>query len=182
MFNQMANPQPQCDVQAQFSPLDKFSKTKCTFKYESFDIGGTIPFRLRPVLQFYLHVWNKWKKCLMSYRESVCPAHDFYHDFPTLSPQGHRYLTKPRAGECNDGRVGERLRMGVPSTRGSKGTSRGMSLAKIDGDGGGDLTWAIPKGDGVHGALMIDLHTTLIMVQLHMPIMQKANHLCTYLV
>ena len=25
-----------------------------------------------------------------------------------------------------------------------------------------------------------DPHTTLIMLQLHMPIMQKANHLCEY--
>ena len=32
--------------------------------------------------------------------------------------------------------------------------------------------------DGGHGASMIDdLHTTLIILQLHMPIVQKANHL-----
>ena len=37
------------------------------------------------------------------------------------------------------------------------------------------------KRDGVHGASMInDLHTTSIILQLHMPIVQKANHLCGY--
>ena len=34
---------------------------------------------------------------------------------------------------------------------------------------------------GVHGASVIDnLHTTLIILQLHMAIVQKANHLCGY--
>ena len=33
----------------------------------------------------------------------------------------------------------------------------------------------------MHGASMIDgLHTTLIILQLHMPIVQKANHLRGY--
>ena len=41
--------------------------------------------------------------------------------------------------------------------------------------------WGYQKGDGVHGALMIDDSlTTLIMLQPHMPIVQKANQLRGY--
>ena len=56
------------------------------------------------------------------------------------------------------------------------------SIAGIDGDGGRDSRLGIPKEMGVHGASMIDgLHTPLIILQLHMPVVQKANHLRGYL-
>ena len=71
---------------------------------------------------------------------------------------------------------------GLTSTKGSKGNSGETLSAGTDGDGSGDsrrLATRDTKGDGVHGASPIDdLHTTLII--LHMPIVQKTNHLRGY--
>ena len=107
------------------------------------------------------------------------PARYFSYDFPIFNPQVHHYPLKPRTGECDDSRVGEQLRTRRPSTRGSKGTFGGTSIVGTDGDGGGDSRLGIPKGDGVHGASMVDgLHTTLMILQLQMPIVQKANPIC----
>ena len=73
------------------------------------------------------------------------PTRYFYHDFPRFGPQVHHYPIKPPVGECDDYRAGERPRMGLPSTRRSKGTFGGTSIAGIDGDGGGDSRLGIPK-------------------------------------
>ena len=72
-------------------------------------------------------------------------ARYFYHDFPRFSPKVHHSPMKPRAGECDDGCVGRRLQTGLPSTKGSKGTSGGTSIVGIDGDGGGHSRLGIPK-------------------------------------
>ena len=69
----------------------------------------------------------------------------FYYDFSRFNPQVHHYPIKPPGGECDDGRVGERPRTRLPSTRGSKGTSGEMSIVGIDGDGGGDSRLGIQK-------------------------------------
>ena len=55
----------------------------------------------------------------------ACPARYVYSDFPRFSPQVHHYPMKPWAVECDDGRVGERPRTQLPSTRGSKGNFGG---------------------------------------------------------
>ena len=105
------------------------------------------------------------------------PAHYFYSDFPRFSPQVHHYPVKPWDGECDDNCVGERRKTGLPSTRGSKGTFGEMSIEGMvveTRDWGYQRRWS-PWGIGIDG-----LHTTLIILQLHMPIVQKANHLCGY--
>ena len=61
------------------------------------------------------------------------PARYFYYDFPRFNPQVHHYQMKPRAGECDDSRVGERPQTGLPSTRGSKGTFGGRQLRELMG-------------------------------------------------
>ena len=38
----------------------------------------------------------------------ICPVRYFYDGFPRFSPQIHHFPMKPWAGECDDGRVGER--------------------------------------------------------------------------
>ena len=53
----------------------------------------------------------------LPYLRAVCY---FYCDFPRFNPQVHHYPMKLLAGEYDDGRVWERLRMGLPSTSGSK--------------------------------------------------------------
>ena len=75
----------------------------------------------------------------------ACLARYFYCDFPRFNPQVHHYPMKPQDGECDDGRVGERPRTRLPSTRGSKGTSGGTSIVGIDGDGAGDSRLGIPE-------------------------------------
>ena len=51
-----------------------------------------------------------------------CARHACYFDyhFSKFSPQVHHYPMNPRDGGCDDGRVGERPRTRLPSTRGSK--------------------------------------------------------------
>ena len=61
--------------------------------------------------------------------------------------------------------------------QGSKGTSKETSIVVIDGDGGGDSRLLIPKEMESMGRSMIhDVHTTLIMLQQHMPIVQKYSN------
>ena len=63
---------------------------------------------------------------------------------------------------------------------GQKELPEGRQLRKLMGMVVETRDWGYP-GDGIHGASMIDdLHTTLIILQLHMPIVQKANHLRGY--
>ena len=103
-----------------------------------------------------------------------CPARYFYYNFPRFRPQVHHCPTKPQAGECDDNRVGKRPRTGLPSTRGPK------ELPEVDCGNRWGLLWRLgtrdTKGDGVHRASMIGPHTPLIILQLHMPIMQKAKN------
>ena len=64
------------------------------------------------------------------------------------------------------------LALNMYGRSGSEGTSGGTSIAGIHGDGGGDSRLGISK----EMESMIDSpHTTLIILQLHMPIVQKGQ-------
>ena len=56
------------------------------------------------------------------------PVRFFYQAFPRFSPQVHNKPMNPQARECDDGRVGERLRKGFPSKRGPKEFLEGLQL------------------------------------------------------
>ena len=74
--------------------------------------------------------------------------------------------------------------MGLPSIRGPKELLERRQLQELMGMVVKTSHWAYQRRyqRRVHGALMInDPHTTFIIHQLHMPIVQNVNHLRGYL-
>ena len=78
--------------------------------------------------------------------------------------------------------LGSDRERGFHQQGGPKELPEGRQLRELMGMVVETRDWtADTKGDVVHGASMIDdPHTTLIILQLHMAIVQKANHLRGY--
>ena len=117
--------------------------------------------------------------CTFTCRGSVCPAHALHTTFSMTFPRSAPKftITQRSLGLGNVMTVllwSDRER-GFHQQGGPKELSEGRQLRELMGMVGDSRD---TKGDGVHGASIIDsLHTTWIILQHHMPIVQKVNHL-----